>query len=324
MFLIECLTLLHSYILTVLIRKIDLVCSNNFLYKFIKNYGKKCIKCDKIQKEYYDIKRKKGVNMANSRTNKINKQKELEQRKRKKRKILLVILILITIIVAICAYLLTSEKFDIQKIIIEGNNQLSQEEIYELSEIKLGDNIFETIGIITKVKLKRNGYIEDAKIEKVYPNQIKIEITERKKEFQILTETGCYIYIDEQGYILDYSLDKLELITITGMEITESRIQEIKRLEEKDLDKMEKILHIREEAKEIGIESQIQQIETKNNEYIIHMDNDNIIIKLGDATNLNNRMLYVKAILKEEAGHSGTIFVDGNINEGFAPYFSAN
>lgn len=252
----------------------------------------------------------------------INKQKEIEKRIRRKRIIVLAIVILLTLITAICIYLLTSQNFKIQIIEIQGNQQLTNEEIHELSQIKVGDNIFATLEVVAKVRLKENGYIQDIKLKKTYPNKITIEITERQKSYQVLAETGCYIYIDEQGYILDYSLNKLEIKTITGMEITEEKIEETKRLGENDLEKMEKVLHINHEADKIGIKDQIELIETRN-EYIIHLKEDKIIINLGDATNLNDRMFYVKAILKEENGNSGIIYVNGNINEGFIPYFSA-
>lgn len=39
------------------------------------------------------------------------------------------------------------------------------------------------------------GVLNEAKVIKVYPNTIEIEITERKKQFQIKTEKGNYIYI---------------------------------------------------------------------------------------------------------------------------------
>ena len=128
----------------------------------------------------------------------INKQKEIEQKKRKRRKIILIIFIILCIITAICIYLLTSDVFKIQTIEIIGNEQLTPEEILELSEVKQGDNIFITTEIVTKVKLKRNGYIEDVKLQKEYPNKIKIEIKERQKAYQILTQTGCNIYINRQ------------------------------------------------------------------------------------------------------------------------------
>ena len=261
------------------------------------------------------------TNKNNQYNNKINKQKEIEQNRRKKKKSVAIIIILLVAVTGICIYLLTAEKFNIDEIIIEGNNRLTYEEICEIAEIEKGENIFSKLGIVIKVKLKQNGNIKEAKIEKIFPSTVKIAIEERTEQYQILTESGVYIYIDEQGYILDYGLDKLELHTITGMEINENEIDEINRLTENDLKKMENVLHIESEFKNIEINENIQQIDTEN-EYIIHLENDKYIVNLGNATNLKNRMLYVKAMLKEEEKSSGTIYVNGNINEGFVPYFS--
>ena len=255
--------------------------------------------------------------------NKINKQREIEQRKRKRRKKALTLILMIIVLSCVGAYLLTSPTFEIQEISVKGNEQLSKEKVEELAEIKKGDNIFSKIGKVLEVKLKQNGYIEDVQINKIFPNKIEMEITERKKQFQIKTETENYIYIDEQGYILECSTDKLEIPTIVGMDITEAGGANKKRLDEKDLNKMENILQIREECKKIEIADKITQIQV-GDEYILNLENEGITINLGDVTNLKNRMYYVSAILKQEVGNSGTIYVNGNLNEGFLPYFSAN
>ena len=261
--------------------------------------------------------------MPNKKVKTETKSKKAKKKNEKKTsKIKIIFFLVLIAVITICIYLLTSERYNIQNIEIIGNETISTEEAINLADIKIGQNIFLTTEIVTKVKMKENGYVEDIKLEKIYPNKIKIKIKERKKEYQILTETGCYIYIDSQGHLLDYSLDKLELKTITGMEISESQIKEIKRLDTKDLDKMEKILHIREECEKIGIEQKIVQIDVKD-EYKLHFSEDQIIINLGDAKDLSERMFYVNAILKEENGNSGILYVNGNINEGFAPYFSA-
>jgi len=253
---------------------------------------------------------------------KINKQKEMEKKRRKKRKSNLIVLVLIVLLGGICAYLLMSPSFKIEKISVKGNKQLTGQQILSLAEIKKGDNIFSKIGIVTKVRLKQNGYIEDAKIRKVYPNTIEIEVKERQKQFQIKTEEEGYIYIDEQGYILQYGTDKLEIPTIIGMDIKKNDIGEMKRLSEKDLNKMENILQIREQCKNIEIADKITMYQVKN-EYIVSLENEGITINLGDNTNLKNRMYYVNGILKQEKGYRGTIYVNGNFNEGFSAYFSA-
>ena len=157
----------------------------------------------------------------------------------------------------------------------------------------------------------------------MYPSRVEIEIKERSKRFQIETEKENYIYIDEQGYIIGCSSDKLELPIITGMDITEADVNKEKRLDDKDINRMENILQIYEECKKIDIDEKITKMEV-NDEYIFNLENDGIIINLGNATNLKDRMYYVSAILKQESGNRGTIYVNGNLNEGFLPYFSAN
>ncbi|MFQ8785509.1 MAG: hypothetical protein ACLR8F_04395 [Clostridia bacterium] len=57
------------------------------------------------------------------------------------------------------------------------------------------------------------------------PDTIEINVKERIAEFQIITDNGYYIYIDEQGYIVDYSQESRGLVTIYGMEITEENIE---------------------------------------------------------------------------------------------------
>ena len=151
---------------------------------FYKNYGKLYIKYDKIQKDNF-TREEVMINMTKT-SGKISKQKEIEKKKRKKRKAALIFAILILVLGGISAYLLTSPSFNIQGITVKGNTQLTNQQIIGLAELKIGDNIFSQIGIVTKVKLKQNGYIEDAKITKIYPNKVEIEVKERQILMRIL------------------------------------------------------------------------------------------------------------------------------------------
>ena len=228
------------------------------------------------------------------------------------------------IITGIIVYLLNSQTFKVKNIDVTGNLQLDKQKIIEQSEIKLGSSIFSNINIIAEVKIKQNGYIEDAVVTKKMPDTIKINVKERVAKFQIRTENEYYIYIDEQGYIIDYLQEPRELVTITGMELTEENIEKKKRLEDDDLNiKLENILHIKEETIKIGIYDQISEIQIKE-DYILKLDNIGLTINLGNATNLKDRMDYVKSIMEKENGNIGTINVSGNLNEGFVPYFTEN
>lgn len=255
--------------------------------------------------------------------NRINKQREIEQKRRIRKKKMLITTLIIILLAIIGAYLFASPTFKIQTITVTGNSQLTREKVLQIADIKIGDNILLKLGKVLEVKLKQNGAVEEAKINKLYPSRVEISITERTKKFQIKTQQENYIYIDEQGYIIGCASEKLELPTITGMEINENEANSSKRLDEKDLNKMENILQIYGECKKIEIDTKITQIQV-DDEYILDLENEDLTINLGDATNLKNRMDYVKALLKQETGNKGTIYVNGNLNSDFKPYFSAS
>ena len=71
-----------------------------------------------------------------------------------------------------------------------GNSQVDKQKIIEQSGIKIGNSIFSNINIISKVRIKQNGYIEDAIVTKKMPDTIEINVKERIAEFQIITDNG--------------------------------------------------------------------------------------------------------------------------------------
>lgn len=59
----------------------------------------------------------------------------------------------------------------------------------------------------------------------------------------------------------------------------------------------------------------------ETNEYIVYMAEKAKTVHLGNNSNLGTKILYVKAILEAEEENEGDIFVNGDLNNGFQPYF---
>ena len=76
-----------------------------------------------------------------------------------------------------------------------------------------------------------------------------------------------------------------------------------------------------ETAKTAEVSKYISKITMQNNEYILELKKENKLVYLGSATDLTNRMTYVKIIIDKEKGKSGRVFVNGDINSGFKPFF---
>ena len=51
------------------------------------------------------------------------------------------------------------------------------------------------------------------------------------------------------------------------------------------------------------------------------MEKEQKIAYLGDKSNLSNKIRYLQAIIEETKGKVGEIFVNGELNNKFKPYF---
>ena len=52
------------------------------------------------------------------------------------------------------------------------------------------------------------------------------------------------------------------------------------------------------------------------------MQNEKKTIYLGDVSNLSTKMIYIQGILQENQDKEGTIYINGDLNKKFRPYFS--
>ena len=241
-------------------------------------------------------------------------------KKKKSKKIPLTIVTIIILITVITVLALTAPIFAITDIQVEGNNQVSKETILSLSGIKKGENIFKFNNSIIS-NIKENKYIENVKISRKLPGTVKISIEERNVKYQI-NLINSYTYIDKNGYILENSAEKKQVPVIVGLNAQETELLNNERLDTEDLEKLNKILKIMEASKTINIENIITEINAEaKDEYILYIESKNKKVYIGDETNLTNKMLYLKKIIENEEGKSGIIFINGDINSGFKPYF---
>ena len=291
----------------------------------------KRIKQNKMQKQEneFDLDTETVINMTNK--NKIKKEEERrkelnrKERKRKKRnkriKLILKIVLLIAIISGGTAFALISPIFNIKDIQVLNNSLVNSETIISLSEIKTEQNIFKFSSGKAKEKIKENPYIENVKIHRKLPSTIQIEVEERVPTYSV-DYVGKYAIINNQGYILEISEDNKGLPIILNSKTAEGEITTNQRLNDEDLEKLEDVLKIMSSAKENNLDTEVTNIDINDkNEYIIYLEQEKKTIHLGDSSNLSNKMLYIVAILEQEKDIEGDIFVNGDLNNKFQPYF---
>ena len=251
--------------------------------------------------------------MPNNKNKKIKQKSKKQVKKTKTKKIVFSIFSFIIIVLAGLIYYLTTPIFNITNIIISGNEKLTEEICISLTGINLNEtNIYAITKNQIEKRLKQNAYVESVEIKRKLPNTLKLNIKERRTCFQVKL-TDKYIYIDNQGYILELNKQKLEVPVLIGLESFNTQIELGERLIESDLYKINTIFKITNYLYNNGIENEVTSIDAKDtNNYILSMDKDKKIIYLGDASNISERMNLLKSILEREKDKAGKIFMNGD------------
>jgi len=242
-----------------------------------------------------------------------NKEKIIKIRKRKRaiRRIVFFSIIIISIFIVL---LLKLPYFNINKISVIGNNNITSKEIIELSDICIGNNIFYVNSKKSEKNLLKNPYILSAKVEKKLPNKIVLNITERKAKLYVLNE-GYYYIVDENSIVLEKkkNIDNQNLKRLLGANTDEIIVGKVLSFD--DQNKIEIIKTLTNIINSSTIAKNIRMIDVSDI-YDIKAYMGNLCIKLGDGEKLDEKFNRAFAIINKQdlEGQTGYINVsyDGN------------
>ena len=261
---------------------------------------------------------KKTKKMVSKKDEIFNKNQEII--KQKKKAIICkfsIILLFIILIIGGITYFLLSPIFNVKTIEVINNNTITSEQIVNLSGIQLNNNTFKFSKKDVKSKILSNSYIEDAEISRsIFEGKVKIEVKERIPTI-MLDYGNSYVYINNQGYILEISTVKLNSPVIKGYVTPLEDVKPGNRLCKDDLLRLETVLRIMESAENNELDKLITYIDIKDRKnFVIGMESEEKVIYLGKCSDLSTQMLYIKKMIEKEAGIEGEFFVDMDLNTG--------
>lgn len=244
-------------------------------------------------------------------TKKINKKKNAKQEKRLK---VLKVVALIIISAVLIILLLSSSLFNINTILVEGNSKLSEEKVISISSVELYTNIFNFNTGKVRLKLKENSYIQDAKISRRLPTTVVIAIEERIPTY-MLQFADSYVYINNQGYMLEISNEKIEAPILTGFTTDLSNIKPGNRINSEDLNKMKMVIKLYQTLNNNGLAEIVSKIDMSDERnYTLFFESEGKKVYLGDASDLSTRIVCLKGILEALSGKKGEIFLNVDLN----------
>lgn len=267
-------------------------------------------------------KTQKNYNEPKKQNKKLTKKQELQRKRRKFVFRIVKWLMLLGIIIGGIIFALLSPIFNIKEISVSGNVQISSQTIISLSSLTIDQNIFNfrTSEIVDNIK--ENAYIDSVKVSRKFPDTVDIEVEERVTTF-MLVYGNAYVYINNQGYILEITSEKGDYPILTGFKTPTNQLVAGNRLTEEDLEKLNDVLKIME-ATSSG-ESKIGNLITEINisdssNYILTLSKEKKQVYLGDVTDLSTKILWLNQFIEREKKNEGIIYLNMNLNEDM-PYF---
>ena len=163
--------------------------------------------------------------------------------------------------------------------------------------------------------------MEEIKIERKLPNIVELHITERTVDYKI-NYLNSYVYLNNQGYILEISEEEKDVLTIDGLTSLSDNIEVGQRLSNEDLIKLDTILKVTNYIKYNSVESKLTKVDATNEKnYILEFAEENKIAYIGDSSSITEKMTAVAKVLEAEKGKKGEIYANEEVLKKNRVYF---
>ena len=232
---------------------------------------------------------------------------------------IVLVLIVILFISSFCAVRFLPI-FSVKNIEVNGNEIVTDDTIIELCGINYNSNLYGLNKNLAIGLIKSNAYIESATITRKLPDTLVIDIEERKPLFVIQKENE-FVYLDMHGNILDIKDYTSGLPVVYGFKTNLDDLKVGNKISKEDFNNLDFVYKLLETIKIKQISSSVTRIDIEDtNNSKIWFDNESKVAYIGNGSELDIRLDYIKAILAQELGNSGSIFVNIDLNKGKA-YF---
>lgn len=188
--------------------------------------------------------------------------------------------------------------FQIQTITVTGNDALSTDKVISLSGLVQGDNLFWCGAGEAKKQLRHNPFVEQVSIGRALPNEIIIQVKERKSVGYIMSVDG-YVQVDAEGRLLaiQQSLGNYRLPVISGVGLNE--LPELGGIIQNK--KLKQALEILQSC-DAALLDNIAELNVGQEYYILMYTNQQLEVRLGGLENMEQRLKDLNKILTEVVG----------------------
>ena len=203
----------------------------------------------------------------------------------------------------LCVFLLITGRYTIKTITVEGNVHYTNDEIVDM----VIRNRLEHNSLYLSLKYRKKGiegipFIEKMNVSILAPDTIKITVYE-KAVAGYIEYLGKYMYFDKDGIIIETSDKRTAGIPqITGLKFDYVVLHESLPIENVEI--FQSILDITQLLKKYEISAEKIYFD-KNEQMTLYFEN--IRVRLGDISNIDDKINRLKVILPELEGQKGIL-----------------
>lgn len=225
----------------------------------------------------------------------------IKKRRKNRAKRRLLIFLFVAVCAAIMLVVFKAPFFDIAEVICEGNSALTEKEIFDIAQLNVGENIFSAGVQSAEERLEEHPQIAVADVQRVFPNKVKIKITEAVPVAYVEHE-GVFLLADRQGWIIK-TLDGSEngavekLVRMQGFTVVNN--EPGKRLSADGDTRAEKLYECLEILKKADMLNKITFIDFSDLSDL-KLDYENrLFILLGSYDNIEYKVNFIKKVISE-------------------------
>lgn len=197
--------------------------------------------------------------------------------------------------VVLCACVLFSPLFAVRNIRSEGTERLSTSQLCEKIGLSAGDNLILFSRSRAERVLEQDPYIAHAKLSAELPDTMVIEVSERKVRGYV-PYMGSYLYIDEEGRVLDVQDSYFKALPLVrGLSFDSFQLGEI--LPVKNPEKLTVILRMSQLMQKYELLDLVVEIDVTNPKDIFAEVNQ-VQIHLGGMDNGDQKIRMMAEIMK--------------------------
>ena len=254
----------------------------------------------------------------------LSKERAQNKRKRRKRRNILSVALFLVFVLAFVGVYTYSKGAPVSVITVEGECIYSDEEILSAAQLELGVNMFslreKNINELVTASLP---YIHSVEIDRKLPDSLVLTVTASEDKYLIMNDGVC-VCLDEYGKVLSLEKKSLDdgLYRVYGLKNENSQPGIAFTVNESDGEKYELMKRLVAAMEQEGVitRATVNVSDLKNVTVYYKNQSNNIMIYLGDCSELESRMALAGRVISSPEVSGKTGYID--MRFGDAAYFN--